>query len=132
MQQSEINKQAIKSGSLAALVIIILVSFAGNAFLGFKNIQIQKDLQSTKADLDAKNNSINIINFTRMLVKDVLSAEKEVNFETRLQLENAVRDLNDEEILVQWKKFTDSGLEEQAQIEVKKLLRMLLDKAVGA
>lgn len=113
------------------MIIIILISLAGNVFLGFWNMQMQKDLQLAKSELSAKNNSIGIINFTEMLVRDVLSSDKEVNFETRLQLENAVRELNDAEILSQWKKFTKSGAEDQAQMEVKNLLKILLNKAVN-
>lgn len=121
----------IETNRSLALIIIILISLAGNVFLGFWNMQMQKDLQLAKSELSAKNNSIGIINFTEMLVRDVLSSDKEVNFETRLQLENAVRELNDAEILSQWKKFTKSGAEDQAQMEVKNLLKILLNKAVN-
>jgi len=36
--------------------------------------------------------------------------------------------LNDEEILTQWKKFTESETEDEAQTEVKNLLEMLVSK----
>lgn len=128
MAQEEINKS--RSSVVLVLVIIMVLSVAGNIFLVFNNQKLQKDLQFAVSTLRDKENSIRITNFTRMLVRDVLSADKEVNFETRLQLENAVRELNDPEILAQWKKFTESSAEDQAQTEVKILLRMLLDKAL--
>jgi hypothetical protein len=43
-------------------------------------------------------------------------------------LENAVRNLNDENILSQWQKFTESKTEAGAQEEVKNLLEILVGK----
>jgi len=42
-----------------------------------------------------------------------------------------LRDLNDEEILSQWRKFTESKIKEDAQEEVKNLLQLLLAKISG-
>lgn len=63
-----------------------------------------------------------------MFINDVLKSEGEVNFETRLKLENAVRNLQDEEILAQWQKFTNTQKEADAQTEVKVFLEMLVNK----
>ena len=68
------------------------------------------------------------LNFTRIFVVKILKAEKEVDFETRLMLENSVRDLENSEILAQWQKFTNSKTESEAQEEVKILLEMLVNK----
>jgi CRISPR/Cas system endoribonuclease Cas6 (RAMP superfamily) len=62
------------------------------------------------------------------LIEKVLKAEKEVDFETRLKLENAVREINDKEILNQWIKFTESKTEDEAQNNIKNLLDLLVDK----
>lgn len=51
-----------------------------------------------------------------------------MSFDTRLKLEAAVRSLDDEEILSQWQKFTESKTEAEAQTEVKNLLEMLVKK----
>ena len=129
MPSLEINKP--KPIAYLVLIIFFLISLAGNVFFGLWNAQMQKDLRLIKSELEAKNNNIGIINFTEMLVRDVLSSDNEVSFETRLQLENAVRELDDVEILSQWKKFTESAVEVQAQMEVKKLLKILLSKATS-
>ena len=129
MPSLEINKP--KPIAYLVLIIFFLISLAGNVFFGLWNAQMQKDLRLIKSELEAKNNNIGIINFTEMLVRDVLSSDNEVSFETRLQLENAVRELDDVEILDQWKKFTESAVEVQAQMEVKKLLKILLSKATS-
>jgi hypothetical protein len=69
-----------------------------------------------------------VLEFTNLFIEKVLKAQTEVGFETRLKLENAVRNLNDEEILAQWQKFTESKTEAGAQEEVKNLLQMLVSK----
>lgn len=64
--------------------------------------------------------------FTELFVEKVLKTGKEVDFETRLQLENSVRELNNAEILNQWQKFIESKTEADAQIEVRNLLEILI------
>jgi len=61
-------------------------------------------------------------------IEKVLKAETEVDFETRLKLENAVRNLEDKEILARWSKFIESKTEAGAQEEVKNLLEALVNK----
>lgn len=56
--------------------------------------------------------------------------EKEVDFETRLQLETAVREIGDADILAQWTRFTASKAEKDAQDAMKELLSLLLAKLV--
>jgi hypothetical protein len=45
-----------------------------------------------------------------------------------LKLENAVREIQDKEILDQWIKFTESKTEDEAQKNVKDLLEILVNK----
>jgi hypothetical protein len=63
-----------------------------------------------------------------MFTEKVLLAERDVDFDTRLSLETAVRALNDQEIFDQWQKFTKSATKEEASAEAKKLLRILVQK----
>ena len=69
-----------------------------------------------------------ILSFARMFVDKILKANGAVDFEDRLKLESSARALNDEEILNQWVKFTESKTEEEAQGEVINLLSLLLGK----
>ena len=69
-----------------------------------------------------------VVSFTSLFIQKVLQAETEVDFETRLSLENAVRDLKDEEIMTEWQNFTGSKTEAEAQNSVKKLLEILISK----
>ncbi len=110
------------------LTIIILILLGGNIFLGVKYLAVQKELKETKAMLQIQETNEKVLNFTKLFIAEVLKSEEEIDFETRLRLENSVRDLNDEEILTQWNKFTESETEGEAQEEVKNLLEMLVNK----
>lgn len=110
------------------LIIIILLLSAGNVYFISKYLGLQKELKEARAALEIPKINEKILNFADLFIKKVLKAENEINFETRLQLENAVRDINDEEILTQWQKFTESENETGAQAEVKNLLEILVSK----
>lgn len=110
------------------LIIIILLLLIGNVFCGVKYFTLQKELRQTQTLLATQKTNEQLLDFTQLFIDKVLKAQSEVDFETRLKLENAVRNLNDQEILVQWQKFTDSKNEIQAQDEVKNLLAILVKK----
>lgn len=110
------------------LTIIILILVAVNVFFGVSYFFARQQLQIVERQLNIQQNSTKIVNFTKLFIEKVLKAEKEVSFEDRLKLENAVRDLNDDEILRQWEKFTASKTELEAQEAVKNLLELLVKK----
>ncbi|KKR69948.1 MAG: hypothetical protein UU13_C0018G0010 [Candidatus Nomurabacteria bacterium GW2011_GWB1_40_7] len=110
---------------VAIFIVVLIIGnvvFAYNYFTSHKELEIIKSSQ-TKVELNQK-----IINFASMFIKKVLQADKEVDFETRLSLENAVRDLKDEEVMAEWQNFTASKTEADAQNSVKKLLGILITK----
>ena len=110
------------------IIIIISILVAGNAFFGASYFFAYKKAQTIAQQLKNQQNDAKIVNFTGLFIEKVLKAEKEVSFEDRLRLENAVRDLNDGEVLVQWEKFVDSKTEIEAQNAVKNLLSLLVSK----
>ena len=114
------------------LILIILVGMLaiGNVYFGMKAYSLSKELAVSEADAASVHKKEKVIGFTRLFIEKVLNADKEVDFETRLQLENVVRDLRDGEILALWQKFTGSKTEAEAQTEVKNLLRLLISKAI--
>ena len=69
-----------------------------------------------------------ILEFNKQFIEEVLGAGKEVSFESRLGLENAVRGLNDQEILTDWQNFTKSKDPAEAQKNVLILLKALANK----
>ena len=127
MPQIAIDSRIIKLDKII-IVSVILILLAGNIYFGFRYFSVQKELKETKASMEVPKINEKILSFTNLFITKVLKAQSEVDFETRLKLETAVRDLNDEEILNQWQKFTESKTEADAQTEVKNLLEMLVSK----
>lgn len=110
----------------AVLAISVLLAVAS---LGAKKyIEVQKELQITKEALKTQKINEKILGFTKLFINQVLRAKTEINFETRLKLENTVRGIGDDEILTQWQKFIESKTETEAQTEVKNLLDLLIGK----
>ncbi len=119
------------------MIILIIGLSVMNVFLLYRYLLITKEVEKIKiaSSLPEKNAVIfpntkneRIINFLKLFITKVLKAEGEVDFETRLKLENAVREIQDKEILDQWIKFTESKTEEEAQKNVKDLLEILVNK----
>lgn len=109
-------------------LIIILILLAGVLVFSFKYLVAQKEVQKMQVLLVTQKTNDKVLEFTKLFIEKVLKAETEIDFETRLKLENAVRNLEDEEVLSQWQKFIESETEDEAQAEVKNLLEMLVIK----
>lgn len=110
------------------IVLVILVLLTVIAFLGLKYIKAQGELQADEEILKMRQINEKILDFTKLFISDVLRSKNEINFETRLKIENAVRNIGDEDILTQWQKFVGSKTENEAQEEVKNLLDLLVEK----
>lgn len=107
---------------------MISILVFGNAFLAVKYFAAQAELQAAHEEISQRKVNADIVNFAKLFISRVLKAEAEIDFETRLQLETAVRNLGDEEILAQWQKFIGAKTEIEAQGEVKNLLDTLVSK----
>lgn len=127
MPQIRLDSKAIDLNKVFC-VLFILILLAGNIFLWMRYSALQQELEKTKEALAAQKTNEKILDFTKLFIEKVLKTEGEIYFENRLILENAVRSLDDEEILDQWQKFTGSQTEDEAQIEVKNLLEILMNK----
>ena len=110
------------------VIAIVLVLSAASFLWAIKYSSLKTELKKTQEAVKSQQINEKTLNFTSLFIDKVLKAKEEIDFETRLKLENAVRDLKDEEILTQWNKFIESGTEEEAQKEVKNLLEMLVGK----
>jgi len=108
--------------------VILIALFISNLFFIIQYRTQKKELEEIKKPLEIRKINEKILNFTSLFIEKVLKAEGEVDFETRLKLENAVREINDQEILTEWQKFVDSKTESEAQQEVKNLLELLMNK----
>ena len=108
--------------------VLMFVLILGNAFFGYSYFNTSKKLQTIESAQAKVEVNQKVVDFTSMFIKKVLQAEKEVDFETRLFLENSVRDLKDDKIMAEWQNFTGSSTEAEAQNSVKKLLGILITK----
>ena len=125
-QDSALNKPIALSN--VVWIILVLLLLVSNIFFIVQNIDAKKELAQSESELKIQKTNVEILNFARLFVEKVLKAQNEIDFETRLKLENAIRDLNDQEILDQWNKFVNSQSEADAQEQVKNLLLMLVNK----
>jgi non-homologous end joining protein Ku len=109
-----------------SLIVLVSVLVLGNIFFGLKYYFSNQSLRTAREQVKEQNLNDKVLNFSIMFVDKVLKASGEVSFEDRLKMENAVRDINNQEILDQWTKFTASKTEGEAQTEVKNLLELLI------
>jgi hypothetical protein len=110
------------------LLIALGVLVIGNVYFFIQSKTLSKQLTTANEQITAVDIDQKVVNFSRMFIDGVLNSNKEVDFNERLKLENAVRDIKDEEILGQWNKFVNATTEVQAQVEVKNLLSLLMKK----
>ena len=107
-------------------VFLVLGLIAGNIYQFYLNQELEKRLAQMETQTAQENLNRGSLEFAKLFIEKVLKNEQEVDFETRLKLENSVRELKNEAILSQWQKFTDSKNEEEAQKNVKELLSILI------
>jgi len=110
---------------LLALVIIMAISTAYFATQYFLSI---KQLKQVNETVKAQQVNEKTLAFANLFIDKVLSGQTEVSFEDRLQLENSVRDLNDQEVFDQWQVFVKSGVGNEGQQNLTKLLKLLITK----
>lgn len=117
------------SSKIKTLVILVLLVLVAGVVVGIRKYQqMSEEVAIARQTFETQRFNDKVLEFSKLFIKLVLRAETEINFETRLQLENKVRDLNDPEILAEWQKFTESRTENEAQENVKNLLEMLVNK----
>jgi hypothetical protein len=109
--------------------IILIVLLAGGVIAGVVGYySASTQLSKVQAKMAVQKKDERVLTFLKMFIKKVIKSESGVSFEDRLALENSVRNLNDKDILAQWKKFVDSKTEKEAQDNTKDLLDLLVNK----
>ena len=116
------NKRTILLAS--AVTVLVLVFF----YLGFQYFTQAKELKEIQGQIKIQQNNAKIISFLDLFIQKVLKSDKEISFEDRLKLENAIRAINDTELLSKWEQFTGGTNEAQIQQGVKDLLEALVKK----
>jgi len=112
---------SIKKTALIIFIVLFCLSLAFNGWLAYQVLMITNAYKAQQMNTKT-------LDFTKMFVEDVLMADKEIDFDTRLTLETAVRNLDDQQVFYQWQKFTKSDTKEGASREAKFLLNLLVKK----
>lgn len=111
------------------IVAVFVALVASNLYFGLRYASARGELSTARAIIIAKQENNRTLDFLQMFVRNVIKSDKEVDFDTRLRLENAVRELNNDDVLVGWQAFVNSKDEIEAQQNVKELLDLLVVKA---
>ena len=109
-------------------LIIIVILLASNLFLGIKYFNASKELKETESITAAQEERTKFTEFNKVFISEVLQAKSEVNYDTRLKLDEMVKDINDKDLTAQWQKFTDSQTEKEAQDETVNLLGLVAER----
>jgi len=121
-----VAKRFSKRDILLALVMMGLLGMG--VFFAVQNVIQAKEAQKIQQELARQKTNAKVVNFLNLFIQKVLKTDKEISFEDRLKLENAIRDINDPEILQKWEEFTGGTNEAQIQDGVKNLLEILVKK----
>lgn len=115
----------------ASIIIFVIILLVGNIFFAGQYLYKLRELNSLKNTSESCKINAKIVNFSKMFIKSVLRSQNEIDFETRLKLENAVRNTGSKVIMTDWQNFIDSKTESQAQENVKNLLETLINNIQG-
>jgi len=111
--------------SIIIIIVVVALSLAGNIFLGVKLFEAHQEIERIKGKIQL---NASVLHFANLFIFKVLKAESEVSFEDRLQIENAVRDTKDPDIIDTWRKLVSAKTQAEAREEIKNLLQLIIDK----
>ncbi len=113
------------------IVLLVFALFASNTWWILHDQEIQNELATLRGLAHREAIQNRVLSFSTLFIDKVLNAKGEIGFDDRLQIENAVRDLEDPEILNRWNQFISSQNENEAQTHVKMLLSLLIHRLAG-
>lgn len=108
--------------------LIILILAGAVIVLGVQYYIARQNLTAADNTVKTFQYDQKVLSFAKLFITKVLKADGEVSFDDRLALENAVRNINDKAIFDQWQSFINAKTALDAQIQVKNLLEMLINK----
>lgn len=110
------------------LICVFCFLIVCNIYLIARIFMISKELKVANESIYTQQSDQKILFFAKLFVNKVLREDDEIDFEDRLKLENAVRDINDQEIFNKWQSFIVSKNSQEAQQIVADLFSILFDK----
>ncbi|MCS7200730.1 MAG: hypothetical protein NZ822_01090 [Patescibacteria group bacterium] len=116
-----------KLSELKKVIVIIIILLLFNFYFAWRYFETKRAFSQIK-EITSANINEDVLNFTKFFIDNVIKVDREVSLETRLKMENEVRNLNDEQILKAWENFVNSQTEDEAQKNIRELLLILINK----
>lgn len=110
------------------IVLLAVLLLCGNIFFIWQYFFLSRELILAESKINKQIKDQKILYFANLFIDKVLLGENVVTFEDRLKLENAVRDINDQEIFNKWQDFTNSNTDKETQKSVGVLLKDIFKK----
>jgi len=111
------------------ILILIFLLLASNIVWGLEYVSKKSQLVKAQNELSTIIQNKKILAFQKLFVEKVLRTNGTVDFNTRVELQNAVTDIHDESITETWNAFLSAKTESEGQNRVKDLLSLLASKA---
>jgi len=109
-------------------LILVIIIIASNIAWGVGYFEEKSALSKAHSELSAITQNKKILAFQKLFIDKVLQANGEVDFNTRVLLQNSVNDTGDKAIIGVWNSFLESKTEADGQKRVKELLSLLSSK----
>ena len=107
------------------VIIFLILSIAANIGLIFLYRKTVSDLAKEQ---QIRQYNTKLFLFRNLFTENIILSDKSVDFENRLKMEEAARNLNDPEIFSLWQKFAKSQTSEEVNAGAKILLDALIRK----
>lgn len=106
-------------------LVLVIIIFASNIAWGIGYFKEKSALRQAEGEIQTLGQNKKILAFQKLFVNKVLKASGDVDFDTRVMLQNSVNDTGDEAIIAAWNSFLASKTEAEGQERVKELLSLL-------
>ena len=110
-------------------LILIFLLLASNIVWGLEYTTKQSQLITVQNELAEITQNKKILAFQKLFVDKVLNVDGVVDFNTRVELQNAIADIHNEAISQAWNAFLSAETELDGQNRVKELLSLLASNA---
>ncbi|MDZ4244836.1 MAG: hypothetical protein U1D98_02865 [Candidatus Gracilibacteria bacterium] len=110
-------------------LFLIFLLLASNIVWGLEYTSQKSQLTTAQHELSTITQNKKILAFQKLFIEKVLNADGVVDFNTRVELQNAVTDIHNEVISQTWDAFLSAETESDGQNRVKELLSLLISNA---
>lgn len=118
----------MNNSSKKTIWILTIILIATNVFWAIKYSSEMDTLNKAQEQLSAVVYNKKMLAFQKLFVDKVLRSNGEVDFDTRVMLQNSVNDTGDQEVIGAWNTFLKSKTEADGQARVKELLSLMASK----